>query len=638
MGDEAPNAVVELAELVLLFSSCWAAGELAQRVGCPALVAEIVVGLVLGPAVLDVVPFVDALTALGQLGLLLLVLEGGLNIELATMRRVGWRAFAIAISGTTLPVLLTLAVLPRFEAFSSLEALCAGTALSSTAIGMATKLMVELGMLKDPLGQLICCAAMIDDVASLVLLAMIASITKDEAGTGSLAAAPAHAGGDGDGPPWGPSEGVWAVLIPLISSLAFLALAVLLAAATPRLTSRLPREPFGGFWLALLFAVATGLTVGAHYCRTTFLLGCFMGGVAFAAEPRIVGAWEAALPPIAGWSARLFFASIGFAVPADELFSAEAIGYGALLTAVAVLAKVVTGVFHWERKWTVGWAMVGRGELGFVMAEEAYRTGLTGKLTFSVTVWALLLATLVSPVAFKWNVRRNKAREAVEADRAPASTRAEPAAPCDAIDALLAGEVASVVVGPDGEMTAGGTFRGVLLAGSFDPLHAGHEGLLAAAAAAAVGRPARPDGAAYELAVTNADKGALAAAVVRARVAQFAGRATVVLTAAPTFGEKAAVLPGCDFVIGCDTAVRIVMPKYYGGTADGLRAAMAEFARCGCGFVVAGRVRAETGAFETFDAGAACARAGLDAGLFKVLTEREFRVDLSSSEIRDRRP
>ena len=162
-----------------------------------ALVAEIVVGMVLGPPVLDVVPYVPALTIIGQLGLLLLVLEGGINIELQTLKKIGWKAFAIAISGTTLPVLACIAVLPALPPFSLLEALAAGTALSSTAIGMAAKLMQDMKLMQTRIGQIICCAAMIDDVASLILLAMISSIALTTRTTIQLLAAqtlqrPAH--------------------------------------------------------------------------------------------------------------------------------------------------------------------------------------------------------------------------------------------------------------------------------------------------------------------------------------------------------------------------------------------------------------------------------------------------------------
>ena len=73
-------------------------------------------------------------------------------------------------------------------------------------------------------------------------------------------------------------------------------------------------------------------------------------------------------------------------VPAANMITGPALGYGAILTIIAICSKVVTGVFEWDSKWSVGWAMVGRGELGLVMAEEAYRTGLTDKVTFASTV------------------------------------------------------------------------------------------------------------------------------------------------------------------------------------------------------------------------------------------------------------
>jgi Kef-type K+ transport system membrane component KefB len=102
-------------------------------------------------------------------------MEGGLHIELSTMQKIGRKAVFVALSGTTLPVLVSLAILPRFEAFSSLEGLIAGVSLSSTAIGMAAKLMQSLDLLATHIGKLITCAAMIDDVAALVLLAVISN-------------------------------------------------------------------------------------------------------------------------------------------------------------------------------------------------------------------------------------------------------------------------------------------------------------------------------------------------------------------------------------------------------------------------------------------------------------------------------
>ena len=403
--------VGDLLAVALLLFATWLCGLICEhKLGWPALVGEIVAGMLLGPGLADLVPHVEALSLVGQVGLLLLVLEGGLHIEIATLKRVGWKAFAIAISGTCLPVLCSWLILPALPDFRATDGLVAGTSLSSTAIGMAAKLMQDMNLLDSHLGQLICCAAMIDDVASLILLAVISNISGTESG--------------GDGAVWGPSKGVWAFLIPLLASLVFLIVSWVLASAMPsgirslaRFASKhdalhsLVHADGGGLkgdpsftpsaLLFLIFAFAVAMTAAAHYSRTTSLLGCFMAGVSFASVDGSLKAWDGAMPPLSAWTSRLFFGSIGFAVPVKELFSGKAVAYGALLTIIAVGSKVFTGVWEWDTKWTVGWAMVGRGELGFVMAEEGFTSGLTSKLTFAVTVWALLLATLISPIAFK---------------------------------------------------------------------------------------------------------------------------------------------------------------------------------------------------------------------------------------------
>jgi nicotinamide mononucleotide (NMN) deamidase PncC len=201
----------------------------------------------------------------------------------------------------------------------------------------------------------------------------------------------------------------------------------------------------------------------------------------------------------------------------------------------------------------------------------------------------------------------------------------------DPIAALREGMVPSVTIHPLGRITCATPFRGAILAGSFNPLHPGHTSLLRAAAAAT----ALPM--AFELAITNADKGALRAQEIQKRAHQFAGESTLLLTAAPTFVEKARTLPGCAFVVGADTAERLVMAKYYGdGSIGAMADAFREMAATGNSFIVAGRLSDETGCFVNFDAPQACAAAGIAfaAPMFRSLTEQEFRLDISSSALR----
>jgi hypothetical protein len=163
-----------------------------------------------------------------------------------------------------------------------------------------------------------------------------------------------------------------------------------------------------------------------------------------------------------------------------------------------------------------------------------------------------------------------------------------------------------------------------VLPGSFNPWHGGHLGL-ANAAAEMLGKPVH-----FEISVLNVDKPALSADEVGRRLAQFAGQATVELTRAPTFLEKARLFAGVAFVIGADTAERLVATRYYGGQQSQMEAALDEMARRGVRFLVAVR-RDAAGKLRSLADAAIPPRY---AGLFTAIPESRFRVDVSSTALR----
>jgi hypothetical protein len=190
----------------------------------------------------------------------------------------------------------------------------------------------------------------------------------------------------------------------------------------------------------------------------------------------------------------------------------------------------------------------------------------------------------------------------------------------DPLSAFLSGRVARLCVDLDGRMQSDTPLAKLVLPGSFNPLHAAHLDLAQTAAAF------EKTGAAFEMSIVNVDKPALSDDEVRRRLAQFTWRAPVWLTRAPTFIEKARLFPGAAFVVGCDTAARIVASRYY-QDEQRMHAALDEFQALKCRFLVAGRVDA-SGTFVSLDQLAVPDR---HRGLFCSIP---FRRDLSSTELR----
>ena len=190
------------------------------------------------------------------------------------------------------------------------------------------------------------------------------------------------------------------------------------------------------------------------------------------------------------------------------------------------------------------------------------------------------------------------------------------------LDQLLNGEARWLVRRPDGTMEVEGAVPAVLLPGSFNPIHIGHREMMARA----IERLGTPGG--YELSVTNVDKPQLEKDEIERRLDQFEADDTVVLTRAETFRKKAAHFPGTTFLLGWDTAIRLVAPRYYGGEPE-MMLALAEMMAGGTKFLVAGR--SDQGEFRTLDD--VDVPAGF-APMFSGIDEAMFRRDISSTELR----
>jgi hypothetical protein len=184
----------------------------------------------------------------------------------------------------------------------------------------------------------------------------------------------------------------------------------------------------------------------------------------------------------------------------------------------------------------------------------------------------------------------------------------------DALEQLIAGSIPYILVG--GDQLSDKT---ILLPGSFNPLHHGHERLLHAAEET-TGRSGM-----LELSVTNVDKPPLEAAEVERRLDALKNRYGIVLTSAPTFAEKVELFPDGWFAMGFDTAVRLLDPAYH----EDIEGMLKRFRDLGTHFVVGGRI--SDGKFMGVES------LSIPPGfedLFISIPERLFREDISSTQLR----
>ena len=431
--------VAPLYRLVAFFGALYYSGNVVDLLGCPALVGEIVAGMLLGPDVADLLPptVVDALKIAGQAGLCLMVIEGGISMESDVLKQKGVRAVVLAATGTVLPVLLGWLTMLSLG-HSSTCALASGIALSSTAIGFTMRMMTDMKLLETAEGQLITAAAMIDDVFSLILLSML-TVVQDAA----LAEQQS-----GEQQTQQSTSSAWTIVRPLLAS-AVVTLVGLVCfhvvespsfASFGKLLDRSSPDRLRSAWqnneqeLMVLFLIGGGMLAAwlSDGLYSTLLLGAFTVGAVCCTRPLAREAWSSLVAPLQSWLARCFFgATVGFQVPVRDLFEGGNIGPGLLLTVAAVLGKWLSGAWgtsicqpahidemadghtacsfanrvYWGTFNRVGCAMIGRGELGFQLATTARSAGILTPPAYSATIWALLLATLLGPVAFRLSMR-----------------------------------------------------------------------------------------------------------------------------------------------------------------------------------------------------------------------------------------
>jgi len=346
--------------------------------------------------------FPDFFTLIGHAGVGLMIFESGMHFDFEKAKIVGPPACCVAVLGTILPLIFGTLLTMAFGRPFMPDGISAGTALAPTSVGIALRLLGEAGVLQENFGQAIITAAFVDDILSLVLFNVLFSL-----------------GGEFD---------AFKTIYAPIIGIAFMGFACVLAVKfwpfflKNYILAKVPKKAEGAkisaadealflFMFALLFVYAT-IT---HFLGT-HLWGCFIAGMSFAClDPphHAHHVWVKQTKRLTSWMIRIFFTgTVAFSIPLQQLLSFDAFWKGSIMGVVACIGtKVFCAPFMGKARWVIGWAMVGRAEFAYLIAQMALSGGMMDAGTFSVVIWALLYATVFAPFVFRLLLNRYVASE-----------------------------------------------------------------------------------------------------------------------------------------------------------------------------------------------------------------------------------
>ena len=365
-----------LTALVAIFVTTKVLGELSQRLGQPAVLGELIAGVLLGGSVLGLVdPSNAVLQAMAQIGVIVLLFETGLHTELQSLLNVGKTATTVALAGVLVPLALGYGSALAFG-FGHVPALVGGAALCATSVGISARVLSDLGRLESLEGRVVLGAAVLDDIVGLVILAVVADVV---AGTDVDAFRIAR--------------------ITLIAILFFVVAIVLGTRVAPpafRVVERIKSAgALGVFGLAFAFALA----LLAKVSGSALIVGAFAAGLVLFVVPQRQEI-ERSTTTIGHFFVPIFFATVGAAVDLRALANGRSLAIGFALIVCGVGGKIVAGYAPWwfrGRKLLVGAAMVPRGEVGLIFAQMGLSTGAIDAGLFGAIMLMVLTTTLITP-------------------------------------------------------------------------------------------------------------------------------------------------------------------------------------------------------------------------------------------------
>lgn len=388
-----------LLDLLIIIGAAKIFAEIAERLKVPAVLGEILAGVVIGPSALGLIHLDEArgvsIAVVAEIGVLLLLLQVGMEMDLAELGKVGKASLLVAFIGVAAPFAGGTAVGLAFGQDTN-TAIFVGAALTATSVGITARVFGDLRALATTEARVVLGAAVADDVLGLVILTVVVKIV-----TGG------------------------SVSVGMVAGTLGLALVFLLATGfvgllgVPRLLDIVHRKASSP---ATVTVVALVLMLGfaelADAAKLAFIIGAFMAGIAIGAShhhervARDLGAAGNIFIPV-------FFAQIGINADLDAMLKPSVLGVAAVLSVVAILGKLASALGTAGTRvdrLLVGLGMVPRGEVGLIFASIGLTNGVLDNDQYGALLIVVLLTTVMTPPLLRWRLGKGPADATAQPD------------------------------------------------------------------------------------------------------------------------------------------------------------------------------------------------------------------------------
>ncbi|HML39777.1 MAG TPA: cation:proton antiporter [Bellilinea sp.] len=372
--------------LAIILLAAKAGGLITTKLGQPSVLGELIVGLLLGPTLLDIVhlPFIsdvhigESVHYLGELGVLILMFLAGLELHLDELKQNTKVSALGGVLGVIVPVALG-ALAGEIFGLTHQNAIFLGLTLGATSVSISAQTLMELKVLRSRVGLGLLGAAVFDDILVILLLSTFVAV----ADGGSAVE----------------------IILVFVKMIAFLGLSILIGLkALPWLARKISRLPISQGLLTFAIFVMLFYGFSAEVLGgMAAITGTFIAGLMFSRTPEKAQI-ETGLRAMAySFFVPIFFVNIGLSVDLTQLHS-SAIVMMLVITVFAVIGKIIgaglgakAGGFSWLESLQLGIGMVSRGEVGLIVATIGLQSGHLSSEVFSTIVGMVLFSTLLTP-------------------------------------------------------------------------------------------------------------------------------------------------------------------------------------------------------------------------------------------------